>query len=436
MAFTYFFLGALFFLLSLETFIAAHIPFASILRFAFPIILLVSHIFAPKKMHRSHLSMFLWLFAFVGILSTLCGNSLLLGGIKLYLYLSVLFPLLQSLRIHTAFAPSSRGLLFLEKISLGILVLCVLMLPGRLGGIFKNPNQLGLFTVIVVPLAFYRITTPGTHLEKNSGLFMLLLCVTLVIFSKSRGGAAAMLVSILVFFSLRRSASISRILLHVLMLLIFGGLTFALSSTIQKRFLDYAYKGDKAVVDGARQMMFEETLSAFQKRPMLGYGFGLSWLVDSNAEKLALRTGRLSWAVGEFGNSTLAMLSGGGLVLVFVFYSMISVILMRGLRFLRCRQRESTNYAFAAALTAGICGMLVSAQSEAWLMSPMTFSTVFFWLYCGLLLHVSDLSRSSGASLDVSHTLYLRKISAISTRKNLSFNTTLVPTRRSEKGIK
>ena len=38
------------------------------------------------------------------------------------------------------------------------------------------------------------------------------------------------------------------------------------------------------------------------------------------------------------------------------------------------------------ALLAGLLGLLVNAQAENWLMAPMTFANLAFWLYCGMIL--------------------------------------------------
>src|SRR5690242_2485987 len=113
-------------------------------------------------------------------------------------------------------------------------------------------------------------------------------------------------------------------------------------------------------------------------------------------EKRVWKTGRLSWFAGEFGNSTLAMLSGGGLILVVILYGMIGFIVLSGMDTLRKMQRGAPPYVFVAALISAIMGLLVNAQAEAWLMSPITWPTIFFWFYCGLLFYIGRVAPRGG----------------------------------------
>jgi hypothetical protein len=123
-------------------------------------------------------------------------------------------------------------------------------------------------------------------------------------------------------------------------------------------------------------------------RPLLGYGFGLSWTMTPEDAELVFQTGRMSWFSLEFGNSTLAMLSGGGLVIAALFYGMIGSVCLAGVRSLQLRGTEPRMRDLQLILVAGIIGMLVHSQAEAWLMAPLTWPTVLFWVYVAVCAYL------------------------------------------------
>jgi O-antigen ligase len=100
-------------------------------------------------------------------------------------------------------------------------------------------------------------------------------------------------------------------------------ITFILAFNIgQKESVrKFVQKGSEtSLIDSVRQNAFERSLSYFNDKPILGYGFGLSWNVKASDIDAVLRTGRMSMFVGEFGNSTIAILIGGGLLLLICYY--------------------------------------------------------------------------------------------------------------------
>jgi O-antigen ligase len=144
---------------------------------------------------------------------------------------------------------------------------------------------------------------------------------------------------------------------------------------------------DSSLLDSVRQSAWQESLDYFSEKPLLGYGFGLSWNVQAEDLDIVLRTGRLSRIVGEFGNSTLAILIGGGLLLLICYYGLIfslcyrSVILIYRLPFRDPRRR------ILIIRISVVAGLFTNSQGEGWMLS-LGWPTFILWMFLGQMNNV------------------------------------------------
>lgn len=381
------------FLLSMDTIFRSLIPAASLLRLAVPALLVVIACSSPRTGRRPRtaaLRIALLAFIAVSSLSVATSVSPILAAVKLVLYLSVMLPLLHP-GIAGLFSPDSRSLWRLSQIALAILAANLLMSFRSPGGFMTNPNQAGLLALVVAPLMLFNASRP-TRKQRRLGRLGGIVCVLLVLATRSRGAMLGLLGAGFVHFVLRPGASRGP---RVALALLTGSAVLGfLLTTNQSAIRSLVYKGDgqsiKDIVDAPRRLMFAEVIEAWSQRPLRAYGFGLSHRVTAESLNTVLRTGRLSWITGEMGSSTLGMLIGGGLQLVVASYAVIACILLRGYSHLADKRTTGTSKAIVRALLAGLFGLLVSAQTENWLMAPMTFATFAFWLYCGMILHAAD----------------------------------------------
>jgi O-antigen ligase len=300
--------------------------------------------------------------------------------------MGVMGPLVASDAIVEHLRPGRRLFRYLEFAAFSLVLTGLTQRIVGFPHLFTNPNGIAGCGVAALPIFLFR--WDDVHHKKWAALSVLV-SVMGIVASGSRGGAAAALCTLLVYFGLRRSANWRT----VVALAFVAAVTGALLLWISAEAVEFAYKGGETLLDAARQNQYSETMEAFRKRPLFGYGFGLSWNVQRRHVADALSTGRLSWFVGEFGNSTLAILSGGGLALVLAFGALLARTFdfsYRSLASLIGLRRR-----FQLAMIAGLAGMVVHSQSEAWLMAPLNWITIVFWLYVGLAVFTAGVARPS-----------------------------------------
>jgi O-antigen ligase len=265
---------------------------------------------------------------------------------------------------------------------------------------FVNPNQVGIYSVLAIGICLSKISSSrSTTKWKTVTLNGVLLSYVMVMLwqSGSRTGLVSCLVLLLVWFSLKSSRAITTtigVLVLVLVTSSFLTTTFGINENENVRsFIDKGSEG--SLMDSVRQNMIDESLVHFKERPLLGYGFGLSWNVQAEDLDIVLRTGRLSRIVGEFGNSTLAILIGGGLLLLICYYGLIfslcyrSVILIYRLPF-----RDPRRRALIIQISV-VAGLFANSQGEGWMIS-LGWPTFILWLFLG---HMNSILGSSTREL-------------------------------------
>ena len=365
------------------------IPKVSILRVIVPASLLGIFFYFKNRTVtalESRIDLLLIFFFGAGLVSTLLCVAPTIAGLKLLFYAGIIIPLLRCHWILDSFRPASDGWWLLARLVLLLILVNLALMPVSYGmGIFKNPNELGQMSVVSCGIL---LTVLGISNKKRRGYIYAGIIISIVFcsMSRSRGSAVALLSTFVVYYGLRWSASWVAIILTGIFAVVCGLAVLFISNDAQE-FVDKDGKG--SLIDNTRQQMALETLEAFTKRPIWGYGFGLSHLIKPEHVEEIMRTGRLSWYVGEFGNSTLAMLSGGGLSLAISFYAILSMIFISGMYSLRTTCRQGSHHDVQIGSLALFSGLLANSQSEAWLMSPLNWPTMLFWLVAGSIIRVA-----------------------------------------------
>lgn len=334
-----------------------------------------------------------WLFCgtLVALLSSFLCETPELGLLKVVLFCIVIPPLV--------FYDSGSAFLFGESLNRRWVIGCcsVFFLIGIYRGFFPvesdgmgNTNYVSSLSVATLPAALISV---GKHKSLFSKWFRQLcpfIVLVTCVMNHSRGALAGAMALTVVWFALYKKPNLTR--------LMFGGVSGVLMLVVMiflsETAADYLSKGDNNYIDPVREKEIDMFLENFQIRPWLGYGFGLSWRVRVEDLDMVLRHGRLSWAVGEFGSSVLAVLAGGGIFLMVTIVGFFAALFRYVYRAMKLEYRQrgaSVRYSNIVLLTAGIVGLLTNSLSEGWFLSPMTLPAFSLYLYVGSVLYYSSL---------------------------------------------
>lgn len=349
--------------------------------------------FTPRNLGASIAPGFagmLALVAAIGLASNFACDVPLLGHFKLALYVMVLVPLVfysGAIRILDGTAFNRTFVFFLSFF---------FMLLGFYRGIFPaettefaNSNHVSSLAVAALPVALMRPLRLEGTLIRNLKKLVPLLVVAICILNHSRGALGGAFAFLLVWASLRRRPDFLYSIFFSTLVFTFVAIVYLLLEDTLKEFL---LKGDDKIIDDHRQNEIDLFWRYFSEKPFLGYGFGLSWRVRPEHFERVLRDGRMSMYIGEFGNSSIAAIIGGGVILFSALALTLLVAIQYAFRGLAAefnRAGTSPLYQNMVLLVAGLAGMFVNSQTEGWFMSPMTFPTFTFWLYLGAVLQLA-----------------------------------------------
>lgn len=349
-----------------------------------PLLVLVAPNVGRTVRRSSGLGMTLGLIVLAGAVSSVACVAPILGFLKLGFFVAVVVPLVTNRAAQEALLPGTRTHVWLNRGANIILLLCLAQTVGVVGFV-DNPNKLAAFAIVTLPWKLV-LSGSGHRRTRLRARIAIVLLFGICVASHSRGAVGGFLISLIVF---RYSGPARSVLTPIAVgAILIVGLGLAVEMSPQLR--EYVYKDREQFLDDRRQTMLQDTMQYFRERPVLGYGFGLSWNVRPEHVEAVLRTGRLSWFVGEFGNSTLAIMAGGGGMLLAAF----GVFFVAVLRFVEGSFRNvcttGTEQLVQRSLFGTMIGMLAYSQVEGWLLSPLNWISVFFWLYVGMALRLAS----------------------------------------------
>ncbi len=143
-------------------------------------------------------------------------------------------------------------------------------IPGRAVSTFENPNVLGEYLILVLPVIFAFFITTKNLKEKCGYFFVFMLCACCLIFTWSRGawlGFAFAVIIFILFKSHRFFAGI--VLLSPAFAL---GATFLLNQNIIDRFLSIGNTADSSTM--YRLNIWRGVVSMFRENGIFGIGIG------------------------------------------------------------------------------------------------------------------------------------------------------------------
>lgn len=250
-------------------------------------------------------------------------------------------------------------------------------------GPFANPNSLGAFVALTIPVLVFKVSQP---LRKNSAqrianIALLISTMVFLLMSRSRGGIVAALLACgwWLYFSYRRI-----FVLYLVTTLLCGVIIWAyFPSYINTLYETYVQKGQTYILE-YREDMLIQSWEAAKENPLLGSGFGVSRSY-SEEWRPTFKTGATA---REKGNSYLALVEEVGITGAVLLLWPIGWLLWRTMRWITRAQKlgqRTPEYWTTLTLSACIIGGLWDAFFEAWLTAAGFWGTVMFWMAFGVL---------------------------------------------------
>jgi O-antigen ligase len=250
---------------------------------------------------------------------------------------------------------------------------------GAVGGMFKNPNDLALNMVAVMPLAASLAMRATTTIRRMAAAGCAVLMIGAVIASQSRSGTIGLAVMILfVGASIARKRpgiAVAGILAVLLALPLMPSAYFHRLSSITDETQDETGSRE------ARQVLLRESFRAFLQHPLTGVGAGQFKNYDPDGRQQAWR---------ESHNVVLQVAAELGIVGLFTFLFLIGRAATAGPRTRRLLKRAGGLPARRPSLQPA-ADPVVTAEESAWLQSHLSAMTAALagWFFCALFASVA-----------------------------------------------
>ncbi|MEE8201856.1 MAG: O-antigen ligase family protein [Candidatus Acidoferrales bacterium] len=250
--------------------------------------------------------------------------------------------------------------------------------PAAMYGAFFNPNSLGIFTALALPVVFWYM-----HRRPRWRYPLWLLAAAnlyCLVASRSRASYAAALAGLGLYLYFRNR---KLLLVAVVLLAMVGGLYVAYApQELDKLSTLYVYKGRETVLE-CRLDHWKRSLAYIRQSWFFGYGLGAS---PGGSQEWHFSFS--SWrALRVRGSSLLAIWEETGLPGFLLLGLYPFWVASQGLRYLLRSRRPMDSASIrilvlTVVLFAGMGNMLF----EEWILAPGFFVTVFFWILIFLLL--------------------------------------------------
>lgn len=310
------------------------------------------------------------------------GFSVMILFLVLYLLVTRVWTTRATIRGDLAIIASCLGV----AIVLGLTPIARLFgsveIAGRFRGMLENPNTIGIVATMLVPALIGLIVTATRRVERRWFVLLVFATVVSLILSRSRAGLIGTGVGTIAYIIGSRSLTRARKLLPMLGIAFAIIAVFLVSSaprqdvqTTLARFSDRTGSGRA----GAWQLSLE--LSA--KRPIVGYGFGVSEDIFGPAV-LNLKNGFLGTHVHNGYLQILLELGAAGLLLLLLLLSVV----VRGAYH---RTESDLHVALFACVPAGLTAML----AESGITSVGGLFAFLFWFLAAAAMRSKSLETES-----------------------------------------
>jgi len=297
-----------------------------------------------------------------------------------------------------AFARSEPNFLQGLRIGSEILIVTVGILYGLGLQVLGNPNSLGAVMCFLAPVLLWGFLLDRESYSKPVHLALFLLCVGLLVSSRSRAGLLAAAASCtLLCLSLRRY----RVLVTGLVAAVILASTISL---VRPEFLSsfggeivYKRQDQNQEFWSSREGPWARATEMIKGHPWFGIGFGTTAESSTRVEEPILFTSS-SEVNSENGSSYLSVLLGIGIIGA-IPYSLLLLILIakvgRTLIFAwQTRNPHCSAVPFAIVIVSG----LIHALFEDWLLAPGSYLCVFFWILAFILVDVVPKTEAANIS--------------------------------------
>lgn len=197
------------------------------------------------------------------------------------------------------------GFLLIVGIPLFVLPVGYLRNGNSFQGLFNHPNMMGIMVALFI----------GVFLAKEKifslkSLIVVIGCIILEYFSKSRTGMFTILL-IWILFIVTQQIKLSRKIEMILLIVLLVGVLIIFFDSFTSILTGFIYKGNNEGILISRETQIEKNILRFQESPIFGTGFNVPYLYGYRSYSFSFDL------VTENGNLILAVLADTGLIGVF-----------------------------------------------------------------------------------------------------------------------
>lgn len=316
-------------------------------------------------------------------------------NIKISLFKSITFILLIffSLIIIPEFTKDYKNKLYLLKIlkfilSTMIIINTIVFIISphwsyktfivRFQGIFSNPNTLGMFLFVSLPVFVYFFLSSNKKLEKIVNFTFILLIFMLAIFTFSRAALLGMLIFMMVilFYLKKRLFKIIFLTSIVLLVVLFNSPTLMELFRLSEDPFTY------------RDRIWQIGLENFSESKIIGKGYGTTQQIMSN--KFILKKYDVSeYHLGKhFHNIYVEILCETGLIGLLLF---VIFLISTSCKFIKkIKTSKNEEQIFAISVYSLFIGVIVHGFFESMLLSAGNVSNLIVWCLIGMGLQKNN----------------------------------------------
>ncbi len=259
---------------------------------------------------------------------------------------------------------------------------------GRLRLVLGNPNQLGHYAAMSLPVAIWVLLDKPLRIPKNLAWGVLSVIVISLIWSGSRGAIVTAIVTLLVQFTLsyrKHLILLTGIAILVLSIHFLIGKTVEQSDNNSSFLREHIVRSESLQTGSGRTLIWDAAWRLVKQRPFLGHGFAIT-------DQLFIK-GYFP-EIPEFQGAHVhngyleELVNMGYLGAAPLYFSFLFILIFGAFRLIFPLQTTGS-YRLAVALFATIVAGLISGMFEAWFTSVGSIFCFPFWLSAMLFVKVS-----------------------------------------------
>jgi len=257
---------------------------------------------------------------------------------------------------------------------------------GRFTGLFENPNTMGLFAIVAIPVIFANILE---NKKRRRGKILLLTAALAFLFlSGSRTSfICAFLATLFYIVTVAKNKKP----------FIFGGIflffiLFAVSEFMGIEEVPEAFESKfrtKSIIEmGGRMEAWQAALKCTEERPFLGHGYGTEGKIFDYYEIVFKKH-----YGGHIHNSYLSIIATNGYFGLLLMVPVLGGVALSCMRLFIHRNRLGEIKPIVMAFVGIVMALLVSAVAESWLFAFGSMISMIFWSLSATVLMIANLVK-------------------------------------------